>query len=475
MERIDKLLSKVSTPSFFAVSEFTFGETKGKTVASVDLTDASALRAILFAVKNAKVSRPNYDSLEKCALINYEFKRIEKESEALDGLLAGDAILALDGQDGLMLINARKYETWAVAEPPTSGVIKGPREGFIESIKTNLSLVERKLKTEKLKVERLKIGRRTKTDVAIVSVDGIAEEKVISEIRKKLTAIDIDGIIDAHYVQTYLEPRPYSIFNQIGSCEKPDIVVAKILEGRVAVFVDGSPIVLTLPFMFFEDVQSPEDYYERSTFASFLRVTRIVALMIGIFLPGLYVALEIYHFSVLPLQLLLTIMNATKGVPFPPLVEILFVTFLFEIIREAGVRMPQAMGLAMSVVGALVLGDTAVKAGFIGSPAVMIVALSSISAYTVPNVASSTAILRVAFTVIGGTLGIYGLLVCGVFLALYISGMNAYETPYLAPYAPDISRDKQDGLLKTPIVDSLRRPKSIPHVNSTRQSKKGER
>lgn len=460
----------MSTKSLYAKSDFFSCGVKGCALASVDLTDAEGLRELLRAIKNAKEETLDYAALENRVLVNFEHKYLTDGEEAQAGLLAGDALVFLDGQDGCVLVNVRKYELRSISEPPTSGVIKGPREGFIENLKSNLSMLERKLRTPDLEIERLKVGRRTTTDVAIVSIRGIADPNVIDEAKRRLRRIDIDGVLDSHYLQMYLEPRPYSVFNQVGTCEKPDIAAAKLLEGRVAILCDGTPIALTVPFISFEDMQSSEDYYERSTFASLLRVTRVIALFLGVFLPGFYVALEVYHFSALPLQLLLTIMNATKGVPFPPLAEILFVMLLFEIIREAGVRMPQAMGLAMSVVGALVLGDTAVKAGMIGSPAVMIVALSSIATYTVPDSAGSSSLLRIVFTIIGGLLGMYGLLVCGMFLLLYLAGMNGYGAPYLAPYAPDIGRDKQDGLLKTPVVDIARRPRSIPTENDTRQN-----
>lgn len=461
----------MSTVSLFAKSDFFSCGVKGTVLAAVDLTDPEALRELLRAIKNAGAETLDYAYLENETLVNFEHKRLDDGREAETNLLSGDALVFIDGEDGCICVNVRKYETRAVAEPPTSGVIKGPREGFNENIKTNLSLIERKLRTPNLQIERMKIGRTTSTDVAIVSIKGIAEERIVKEIKARLAKIDIDGVLDTHYLQTYLEPRPYSIFNQAGTCEKPDVAAAKLLEGRVAVLCDGSPIVVTLPYMYFEAIQSAEDYYERSTFSSLLRVTRMIALVIGILLPGLYVALEIYHFAVLPLQLLLTIINATKGVPFPPLAEVLFVMLLFEIIREAGIRMPQAMGLAMSVVGALVLGDTAVKAGMIGSTAVMIVALSSIATYTVPDSAGSSALLRLIFTLLGGFLGLYGLLLGGVFLMLYLVGLNGYGTPYMAPYAPDIPGDKRDGLLKAPVIDLLKRPKSIPTQNQTRQRK----
>lgn len=459
----------MSTESLYAKSDFFSCGKHGCVVASVDLTDSEGLRDMMQSLKSSRVEAGDYETLQREVLVNFEHEILTDEAEAMQGLLSGDALLFLEGCEGCLSINVRKYEIRAIAEPPTSGVTKGPREGFIENIKTNLSLVERKLRTPKLHIERLKIGKYTSTDVAIVSIDGIADAHVVDEVKSRLQRIDIDGILDVHYLQMFLEPRPYSVFNQVGTCEKPDIVAAKLLEGRVAVLCDGSPIVLTLPFLCLEEIQSAEDYYERAPFASFLRIVRMIAAFLGILLPGLYVALEVHHFAVLPYELLETIVAATKGVPFPPLAEVLFVLLLFEIIREAGIRMPQSMGLAMSVVGALVLGETAVNAGMIGSTAVMIVALSSIATYTVPDAADSSAMLRLAFTVVGGYLGLYGLLVGCMFLGLYIVGLNGYGTPFLAPYAPNISSDKKDGLLKAPVIDMIERPHSLPHADDTRQ------
>lgn len=460
----------MSTKSLYAKSDFFCCGKRGSVLASTDLTDIEGLRDMLEAIKRATGDKMDYDTLMQSVLVSLEYEKLTDEAEAIKNLLSGDALVFLDGEEGCVCVNMRKYEIRAITEPPTSGVTKGPREGFIENLKTNMSLIERKLRTPKLRVERMKIGRQTSTDVAVVSIDGIADDKIVKSVIKKLKQIDIDGVLDSHYLQSYLEPRPYSIFNQVGMCEKPDIAAAKLLEGRVAIVCDGSPIVLTVPFMFFEEVQSAEDYYQRAPFASFLRIVRLIATFFGIMLPGFYVALEIFHFSVLPAQLLQTIINATKGVPLPPLAEVLFVILLFEIIREAGIRMPQSMGLAMSVVGALVLGETAVNAGMIGSPAVMIVALSSISTYTVPDAADSSAILRLIFTLIGGFLGLYGLLIGGIFLLLYLVGLNGYKTPFLAPYAPNVSKDKKDGIIKSPVIDMTDRPGSMPSPNNKRQN-----
>lgn len=467
----DGILNQMSTKSLFAKNDFFCCGVHGEVLAATDLTDSEGLRDMIDAIKRADGEEMNYDILMRTVLVPLEFQKIDDEAEAIKNLLSGDALVFLDGEEGCVSVNMRKYEIRTITEPPTSGVTQGPREGFIENIKTNMSLIERKLRTPKLKIERMKIGRHTSTEVAVVSIEGIADEKIVESVIRKLKKIDIDGVLDSHYLQNYVEPRPYSIFNQVGTCEKPDICAAKLLEGRVAILCDGSPIVLTLPFMFLEEVQSAEDYYQRAPFASFLRIVRIIATLFGIFLPGFYVALEIFHFSIMPEQLLQTIINATKGVPLPPLAEVLFVILLFEIIREAGIRMPQSMGLAMSVVGALVLGETAVNAGMIGSPAVMIVALSSISTYTVPDAADSSAIMRLVFTLIGGFLGLYGLLIGAVFLLIYLVALNGYRTPFLAPYAPNIASDKKDGLIKEPLLDLDMRPESIPQINKRRRKK----
>ncbi len=472
MERAERLLDKMAARSLYVRTDFEAGGRRGCLLATTDLSDHNALLECLRALREAGKKITGYDVLQTKVLTTFERTFVETEEEALGYLLSGDGLIFLDGEPGCIRLAVRKYETRAVSEPPTEGIVKGPREGFVENIKTNLSMIERKLRTPDLKVERLKIGRRTMTDAAIVSIRGVADPRVEEEIKRRLGEIDTDGIIDSQYLQSYLEPRRYSVFNQSGTCEKPDIVAAKLLEGRVAVLCDGTPIVITLPYVFFEDVQSSEDYYERSTYATFVRIIRMISLAIGLLLPGAFVALEIYHFSVLPLRLLLTVINATKGVPFPPLAEILFVMFLFEIIREAGVRMPQAMGLAMSIVGALVLGETAVKAGMIGSPAVMIVALSSICTYTVPNAAGSSTVLRLLFTVAGGLLGLYGMLVAVTAALLYVFSLDSYGAPFASPFAPHIGRDGQDGVLKVPAADMMKRPRGIPNVNATRQRRK---
>ena len=347
--------------------------------------------------------------------------------------------------------------------------MRGPREGFIEDIKTNLSLVKRRLRTPALAVEKMRIGRISSTTVAMVYLSTVASPKMIEMVRRRLRSVDIDCVTDSYYLRPLIEEHPYSIFSQSGVSEKPDVVCAKLAEGRVAIIVDGSPTVITVPFLMIEDFQSSEDYYERNVFSSFLRILRLISLVTGILLPGFYVALQMFHQEVIPVRFLGTLINAIEGIPLPPLSEVLFVLILFEIIREASVRMPRAVGMAMSIVGALVLGETAVKAGMISSPAVMIVALSSISLYTVPNQVGTMSLIRIIMLIAGGWFGFLGLLIAIVVISYRLVTLDNFGVAYMAPFAPKVKSDLNDALVRAPINTIKTRPRSIPNINHTRQ------
>ena len=260
------------------------------------------------------------------------------------------------------------------------------------------------------------------------------------------------------------------MFKQIGNTEKPDIAVSKLLEGRVVILVDGSPIVLTVPYIFLEDLQSGDDYYGHSAHATFIRILRVLGIIIAIALPGVYVALQSFHYGILPIDFLISIQTSIEGLSYPPLIEILVVLFLFEILNEASIRMPKYSGMALSIVGALVLGDTAVKAGLISPPAVIMVAISGITMFTVPSQIYNASILRFLFTIIGGVTGFYGLLTAFMFIVSYLITLDAFGAPFFAPYAPNIEADKKDGLIKSRLAKFNTRPQSIPNINKVRQS-----
>jgi len=393
----------------------------------------------------------------------------QSESQVLEKMLNGFLAIYFENANQMLLVDVKNFQSRGIEEPPTSAVLKGPREGFNESIATNIMLLRKRLKSKDLVVKQMPIGNYSQTQVAIVYISSIASDAIVKEVEKNIKKIDIDGIIDAYYVQKALEERDYSLFKQVGSTEKPDVAVAKILEGRVAVVVDGTPMCLTVPFLLIEDIQSSNDYYfTRSPRVAFLRYLRAFGVLISIFLPGFYVALQVYHYKVVPLKFLVTIANSSQGIPFTPLMEVLFIIVLFEGLTEASLRMPRYLGLALSIVGALILGETAVNAGLVSPPAVMIVALTGVLLYTVPDQQAQLSVLRLIFTLVGGTLGLYGMVVFGVFLVGYLCNFDSYGTPYLAPFAPNIPADKKDAFKRVNLADMKTRPKSIPQKNEDR-------
>ena len=383
----------------------------------------------------------------------------------------GFCVVLFENCEKATCVDSTKWPIRAVSEPPTSAVINGPREGFVEDVLTNVSLLRKRLKNPNVIFEKMEVGKYSKTQIRICYIAGIVHPQIVQKIRAKINQIEIDGIIDSSYISAFLEDRKHSIFRQIGSAEKPDIIASKVLEGRVAIIVDGSPIVLTLPFLLIEDFQSSNDYYSTSTSASFLRWLRLFGAVLAIILPGSYVAVMLYHYKLIPIKLLTSIANSIQGIPLSPFLEILFIIFLFETLYEASLRMPRYLGLALSVVGALILGDTAVKAGLISPPAVMIVALTGVMSYTVPNQNVQISFLRLIFTILGGVLGFYGIIIGSLFLVGYLCSIENYTAPYFAPFGPYIKQDQKDGFFKKPITAQNFRPQSFLNKNKKRLKK----
>lgn len=391
------------------------------------------------------------------------------ESQASEKVLQGNVVIVLSGEEKMLAVDILKYPARMPAEPPTSSVIQGPREGFTEDIRTNITLIRRRFYNKNLVLKDLNVGRYSNTRITVAYLKGVANKDVVKEVVEKLNKIDVDGIIDSYYIIKYLEKHPRSLFKQVGSMEKPDIIAAKMLEGRVAIIVDGSPIVLTVPFLFFEEIQASNDYYNSYIYSSFIRIVRLLGIMIAVVIPGIYIALRIYHQNVIPIKFLITITNTTKGLPFTPFLEMLFISLLFQILYEVSLRLPSYLGLATSIVGALILGDTGVKAGLISPPGVIIVALAKIALYTIPEQAYQLTILQWLFLFVGGSLGLLGIVGFLVYLVVYLASLDSYGAPYLAPYAPRVCNDLEDGVFMEPTNNMKYRPQSFKNKNKKRQ------
>lgn len=401
-------------------------------------------------------------------LSTYNASIIKSKQDAISAVLSGGVILFVEGSQSAIFASVADYKTRSITEPPTSQVTKGPREGFVEDININLSLIRKRLKSPNLAVKNIVVGKQTQTKVSIVYLSDIADEKLAKDVEKKLSDYQIDGIIDSYYITTILEDGKLKLLRRVGNSEKPDVVTSRLLEGRIAIVVDGSPIVLTIPFLLIEDLQSPEDYYQIEARASFLRIIRLVGLVLGVLLPGIYVALQSYQYKILPINFLVTLLSSIEGISLPPLLEILFVLFLFDILAEASARMPKLLGMALSIIGALVLGETTVQAGIISPPSIVVVAISSIMLFIIPDDVPQIGLLRILFTIVGGVAGFYGMLMSFIMASTYLVSADGYGVPLLSPYAPTNKHDKQDAILKTSLLNMKKRPQTIAKKNKTR-------
>lgn len=392
-----------------------------------------------------------------------------KESEIVENILKGAVVIFTNLSNKILSVDIQKYNTRAPSEPPTSPVIQGPREGFTEDIVTNITLLRRHFYSADLVLRELSVGKVTKTKIVVAYLDGITDKKIVKDIIKRLKKIDIDGVVDSYYLVSFLSSKPDSLFKQVGNTEKPDIVCAKMLEGRVAIIVNNSPIVLTVPFVVLEDLQGANDYYTNYIYATLIRIVRVIGVVLAIFGPGIYIAIQLFHYNVMPLKYIITIADATQQIPFTPFIEIAFILLLFQILYEVSLRLPSYLGLATSIVGALILGDTGVKAGLISPPAVIVVAIAKIALYTVPEQGSQISVLQFVILLLGASVGFLGVIGGAIYIIAYMTTIENYSAPYLAPFAPFILKDNKDGIYKANILKMKDRPYSFNQENKRRQ------
>lgn len=447
-------------------TEVKAGNGKGVLIYAKDLADKDKIGDLIIRPLYDLAGKPTIGKLEKCFL-SPEKKTETDIDKSVFSVVSGDTVLFIDGIEKAFIFGIKKFDKRAITEPPTSTVIKGPREGFVENLSVNVSLMRRRLQTEKLKFSEIKTGKFSKTSVTLCYIEGIADPKLIKKIKEKIEKISIDATLDSSYIAKFLSEHKTSLFRQVGNTEKPDILAAKILEGRVAIFVDGSPIAITIPYIIMEDFQSPSDYYYSPYNATLARLIRVFSITISLLLPSLFVAAELFHLQLIPLSFLLTIVGSIKGIPLSPSYEMFFTLLIFEILNEASVRMPKYVGMVVSIVGGLVLGETAVNAGIISAPTLMIIAFSGICLFTVPELEKTFSVIRFLFLIVAGSIGMYGILAAIVFLIVYLISFESYQTPLLAPFSPLIKKDLKDSFYKGFLIEQKNRPRSI--VNGDRK------
>ncbi len=407
--------------------------------------------------------------IETAMLSVSEVERADDLNDAIDGFLYGDVLLMIDGANRGLIINCKGWDKRNIGEPSGETVVRGPRESFTENLRTSTSLLRRKIKNPSLMMESMKLGKKTGTDVCIVYIKGLANPELIQEVKERLAAINIDSILESGYIEQYIEDSPSSIFATIGNTEKPDVVAAKILEGRVAIIVDGTPFVLTAPYLFIEGFQTAEDYYFRPYYMSLLRITRYIAYAITVMAPAIYVAVTTFHRELIPTDLLYTMAKAREGIPFSAFAESVIMLLTFEILREAGIRLPRPVGQALSIVGALVIGQAAVSAGLIGTPMVIVISITAVSVFVIPSQADSAAILRLILLVLAATLGGFGITIGLLGTLVHLASLESFGVPYLSPLVPFESADLKDTLIRAPLWLMTGRPKGMSRNDKKRR------
>ncbi|OBZ10485.1 spore gernimation protein KA [Bacillus sp. FJAT-27264] len=389
-------------------------------------------------------------------------------------LLSGNAILLLDGYaEGLRIgVNGREDRT--VGEPTSQPSIRGPMDAFTENIQTNISLIRRRIKDPQLWLEIHPIGTVTKTSVAIMYQKNIVSGHILQEVRNRLDAIDIDGILESGYIEEFIQDKTATPFPTVYNSERPDTIVAGILEGKVAIIIDGTPFVLLVPALFVHFLQTPEDYYQRSDISTLIRMIRFMSFLIVLLAPSFYIAITTFHQEMLPTNLLLNLAAQREGVPFPAFIEALMMEIVYEILREAGIRMPRTVGQAVSIVGTLVIGQSAVEAGIISAAMVIIVSITAISSYVIPANTMSISVRMIRFVLMGlaASFGLFGILVGVIILVLHLNTLRSFGVPYLSPLAPFNLDAQKDSLFRLPWPAMRNRPKMYNRKNPVRQSRK---
>lgn len=411
-----------------------------------------------------------YSLTLKGAITSGEVKEEEYLDKAMDSALSGDTLLLVDGYRKVIVIGSKGWPNRGVQEPQTESVVRGPREGFSETLRINTSLLRRRLKDSNLKIKQLKLGKQSKTDIAVAYMDNIVDRGVLEEVERRLETIDIDGVLDSGYIEQMIEDNWLSPFPQVQNTERPDKVAAALLEGRVAVMCDNTPFVLLVPATLNILFQASEDYYERWLIASAIRILRYISASISYLFPAIYIAITSYHPGLIPTDLALYIAGTRTTVPFPAYIEALLMEATLELLREAGIRLPGPIGQTIGIVGGLVIGTAAVDAGLVSPIMVIIVAVTAIASFAISsyNIGIPFRMLRFALMLLASILGLYGIMIGILVTLIHLCSLKSFGVPYLSPLVGTPYHELKDSLIKAPRISMHKRPGSLAGANQVR-------
>lgn len=398
-----------------------------------------------------------------------ESEDIKSMDQVVKVLTEGLVVLFHEGFDHAISIDVIEFKTRAIEQSLSEQVIRGPKEAFVEDITINKTLIRRKIKNRNLVFEDYIFGKQTNTNVSIVYIDNIVNPEVLKELKDRLNELDLEVVLDVHYIDENISDSPHSLIETSYNTEKPDVLAAKILEGRIGIICDGSPNVITIPKFFIECLMSSEDYYLRPIYASFLRLLRFMAFFISIMLPGVYLALSTFHREMIPTDLLITMANERAGVPLSAFFEALVMILFFEFLKESGLRLPQPIGQTVTIVGGLVIGQASVEAGVTSAIMIIVVGASGITEFVNPSLREFIVLYRLVLLVLGGAFGLFGI-TCGFcIMAYHLVSMKSFGVPYLYPIAPFELEGMKDFITRTRLNKNKYRPKYISNPENMRK------
>nr|WP_193571561.1 spore germination protein [Paenibacillus psychroresistens] len=429
------------------------------------LTDKNAL--------NTYILRPLMftDNKEEEALVNIgDIKYIRKWEQIDDSLLNGFSLLFIEGNSQVTIYNTQGWPQRAIEDPQLEASIKGGHQGFVETGGKNIALIRRYVTDRNLKIRELKIGKRAESTISILYIADIARPELLKMLEARIRKVDVDFILNTGELAELIEDNPYSPFPQFGLTERPDAAASQLMQGRMCIVVDRSPSVIIAPMTMTAFFQSVDDYSTRWLTASFIRLLRFFAFFVAVFLPALYIAVISFNYEIIPLNLLLSIGESRGQVPFPPILEALIMELTLEMLREAGIRLPAPIGQTVGIVGGIVIGQTAVQAGIVSNIMVVVVALTGISSFIIPNYDMSSAIrlIRFPMMLIASIFGVFGVALGWMILIAHLISLESLGTPYGSPLAPFRFKDMKDTFIRLPLWTMKSRPTSARPIQDQR-------
>jgi len=438
-------------------------------LADVDVIDRDILKPLMLHVAEDLTNVSNIEDYIYKKYVAVSDTYVEGDvNKAADSIKRGKTVIIMEGASSFIVVNTTGGTYRAISEPHNDPTLRGPKEGFIENLETNISLLSRKIKDKNLVTEKYVLGRRSQTDLVIMYIDDIVDKGFLNRIREKIETIDIDSISSDSFIEQCIEEHPYSIFPQVIASERPDVVQSKLMEGRIAFLLDGSPFVSTYPTVMAEFFQTTEDYYERSIIGSFIRIVRLLAVFIVITVPSIYITLIKFNAELIPIEFVESLIKSRKGIALTPFMSLLAMQLTIEFLREGGLRLPSKIGQTLSVVGGIIIGDAALNAKIVSSSTLLVAGITTVASFAISDyqMAISIRIISYLMLIMSNWLGMLGIVIGWLFIIAYLSSMNNFGVPYVSFRIGDI----KDIFIRAPLWTMKNRPEGIPHKDSKRQS-----